>query len=128
MWWYDGGELPPEDLRALVGTRMPEQGSLVVGTDGLLVLPHGGDAFALPDAKMATIQKPELTPRDHYGEFLDAVLAGARHDLLGRLRLQRPADRVGADRQRRRALPRRERSPSTRPGSPSRESPRPTST
>ena len=26
---------------------------------------------------MATIQKPELPPRDHYGEFLDAVLAGA---------------------------------------------------
>lgn len=76
VWWYDGGELPPQDLRAPVGARMPEQGSLVVGTDGLLVLPHGGEAFALPDSKMATIQKPELPPRDHYGEFLDAVLAG----------------------------------------------------
>jgi len=76
VWWYDGGELPPADLRAQVGTRMPEQGSLIVGTDGLLVLPHGGEAFALPDSKMAAIQKPELPPRDHYGEFLDAVLAG----------------------------------------------------
>ena len=76
VWWYDGGELPPEDLRAQVGKRMPDQGSLVVGTDGLLVLPHGGEAFALPDSKMATIQKPDLPPRDHYGEFLDAVLAG----------------------------------------------------
>ena len=77
VWWYDGGELPPEDFRAQVGKRMPDQGSLVVGTDGLLVLPHGGEAFALPDSKMATIQKPDLPPRDHYGEFLDAVLAGA---------------------------------------------------
>lgn len=76
MWWYDGGEMPPEALRAQVGARMPDQGSLVVGTDGLLVLPHGGEAFALPESKMATIQKPELTPRDHYGEFLDAVMAG----------------------------------------------------
>jgi predicted dehydrogenase len=76
VWWYDGGELPPENLRAQVGKRMPEQGSLVVGIDGLLVLPHGGEAFALPESKMATIQKPELPPRDHYGEFLDAVLAG----------------------------------------------------
>ncbi len=42
----------------------------------LLVLPHGGEAFALPDSKMATIQKPALTPRNHYGEFVDAVLAG----------------------------------------------------
>ena len=77
MWWYDGGEMPPEELRAQVGARMPDQGSLVVGTDGLLVLPHGGEAFALPESKMATIQKPDLPPRDHYGEFLDAVLAGA---------------------------------------------------
>jgi predicted dehydrogenase len=77
MWWYDGGELPPEELRAQVGTRMPDQGSLVVGTEGLLVLPHGGEAFALPESKLATIQKPDLPPRDHYGEFLDAVLAGA---------------------------------------------------
>ena len=76
MWWYDGGELPPEALRAQVGSRMPEQGSLVVGTDGMLVLPHGGEPFALPDSKMATVQKPELPVRDHYGEFLDAVLAG----------------------------------------------------
>ena len=76
VWWYDGGELPPDDLRAQVGTRMPEQGSLVVGSDGILVLPHGGAPFALPDSKMAAIQKPELAPRDHYGEFLDAVLAG----------------------------------------------------
>jgi predicted dehydrogenase len=76
VWWYDGGELPPEELRAPVGARMPEQGSLIVGTDGLLVLPHGGEAFALPDSKMATIQRPELPPREHYGEFLDAVLAG----------------------------------------------------
>ena len=76
VWWYDGGELPPEELRTQVGTRMPEQGSVIVGTDGVLVLPHGGEAFALPDSKMAAIQKPELPPRDHYAEFLDAVLAG----------------------------------------------------
>jgi predicted dehydrogenase len=76
MWWYDGGELPPDQLREQVGARMPEQGSLVVGTDGLLVLPHGGEPFALPESKMAAVQKPSLPPRDHYGEFLDAVLAG----------------------------------------------------
>ncbi len=76
VWWYDGGEMPSDDLRAQVGTRMPEQGSVIIGTDGLLVLPHGGEAFALPDTKMATIQKPALPPRNHYGEFIDAVLAG----------------------------------------------------
>ena len=78
VWWYDGGEQPPEALRAQVGARMPDQGSIIVGTDGLLVLPHmTAEPFALPEEKMAAVQKPSLPPRDHYGEFLDAVLAGS---------------------------------------------------
>ncbi len=76
MWWYDGGELPPDELRGQVGTKMPDQGSLVVGTDGILVLPHGGEPFTVPEARLATVQKPALPFRDHYAEFLDAVLAG----------------------------------------------------
>jgi hypothetical protein len=77
MWWYDGGELPPDELRGQVGAKMPDQGSIVVGTDGLLVLPHGGEPFTVPEAKLAAVQKPALPFRDHYAEFLDAVLAGA---------------------------------------------------
>jgi predicted dehydrogenase len=76
VWWYDGGELPPEALRSQVGARMPEQGSLILGTDGLLVLPHGGEPFTLPETKIAAAQKPSFPARDHYAEFLDAVLAG----------------------------------------------------
>ena len=41
VWWYDGGELPPDAIREPIGARFPDQGSVVVGTDGLLVLPHG---------------------------------------------------------------------------------------
>ena len=74
MWWYDGGELPPEELRAKAGDTLPEQGSLVVGTDGLLVLPHGGDPFLAGGRPLPP--KPEIAPRDHWGEFLDAVLTG----------------------------------------------------
>jgi predicted dehydrogenase len=79
VWWYDGGELPPDAVREPVGARFPEQGSIVVGTDGLIVLPHGSpDAFVLPDAKMAALPKIELTDRDHYGEFIDVVLGGGK--------------------------------------------------
>ena len=54
VWWYDGGELPPDDIRARLGARLPPQGSVVVGTDGLLVLPHiSPEPFVLPDEKMA---------------------------------------------------------------------------
>src|SRR5262245_19996646 len=77
VWWYDGGELPPDAVREPVGSRFPQQGSVVVGTDGLLVLPHGNaDPFVLPESKMAALPKIDLPDRDHYGQFIDAVLAG----------------------------------------------------
>jgi hypothetical protein len=79
VWWYDGGELPPDAVREPVGTRFPQQGSVVVGTDGLLVLPHGSpEPFVLPDSKMAALPQIDLPERDHYGEFVDAVLAGGK--------------------------------------------------
>ncbi len=79
VWWYDGGELPPDAIREPVGGRFPQQGSVVVGTDGLLVLPHGGtDPFVLPDEKMATLPPLDLPDRDHYREFVDVVLAGGK--------------------------------------------------
>lgn len=79
MWWYDGGELPPEAIRGPVGDRFPEQGSIVVGTEGLLVLPHGSpEPFVLPEAKMGLLPANDLTDRDHYGEFIDVVLGGGK--------------------------------------------------
>ena len=79
VWWYDGGELPPDSVREPVGARFPEQGSIVVGTDGLIVLPHvTADAFVLPDSKMAVLPAFELSDRDHYGEFIDVVLGGGK--------------------------------------------------
>ncbi len=78
VWWYDGGELPPDAIREPVGNRFPEQGSIVVGTDGMIVLPHvRPDAFVLPNSKMA-LPAIELSDRDHYGEFIDVVLAGGK--------------------------------------------------
>ena len=79
VWWYDGGELPPDAIREPIGARFPQQGSVVVGTDGLLVLPHGSaDPFVLPDAKMAVLPQIEVPDRDHYREFVNIVLAGGK--------------------------------------------------
>jgi len=79
IWWYDGGELPPDTLREPVGSRFPDQGSIVVGMEGLIVLPHGSaDPFVLPESKMALIPTFEITDRDHYGEFIDVVLGGGK--------------------------------------------------
>ena len=79
VWWYDGGELPPDSIREPVGNRFPDQGSIVVGTDGMIVLPHvRPDAFVLPDSKMAALPAIELNERDHYAEFIDVVLGGGK--------------------------------------------------
>jgi predicted dehydrogenase len=78
VWWYDGGELPPDAIREPLGTRFPQQGSVVVGTEGLLVLPHGAEPFALPESRMASLPQIDLPDRDHYGEFIDVILAGGK--------------------------------------------------
>ena len=79
MWWYDGGELPPDAIREPIGARFPDQGSVVVGTEGMLVLPHGSaPPFALPESKMAALPQIEIPERDHYAEFIDVVLGGGK--------------------------------------------------
>jgi len=79
MWWYDGGEVPPDAVRGPIGARLPEQGSIVVGTNGLLVLPHlSADPFVVSDGGTPTLPSIEIRERDHYAEFVDAVLAGGR--------------------------------------------------
>jgi predicted dehydrogenase len=79
VWWYDGGEMPPASILEPVGTRVPDQGSIVIGTEGIIVLPHmSAPAFVLPADKGANLPTIDLAERDHYAEFLDAVLAGGK--------------------------------------------------
>jgi len=75
FWWYDGTERPPEAILSLVGERMPRTGSVWVGTEGTLVLPHMDTPyFLVPSEKFAALTPPSVPTRDHYGEFIDAVL------------------------------------------------------
>jgi predicted dehydrogenase len=79
VWWYDGGELPPVTIQEAIEGKLPPQGSVIVGTDGYLVLPHGSaDPFVFPVEKTGSLPVLELPDRDHYGEFVDAVLGGSK--------------------------------------------------
>jgi predicted dehydrogenase len=75
VWWYDGGELPPAAVVERAGGKLPPQGTVFVGTEGTLVLPHGDRPVLYPVEKFANLPLPDIAPRDHYAEFLDAVLS-----------------------------------------------------
>jgi hypothetical protein len=81
FYWYDGGEQPPARvLEAVKLDKLPD-GSVLIGTDGALFLPHMREPQIFPaDKATAAADKvaqlrASIQERDHYAEFLDAVLA-----------------------------------------------------
>ncbi len=78
--WFDGLFYPPEDIRALYSVeKYPAESALLVGTEGSLLIPHGGAApILLPEAKFAQKQMPKFESRNHYHHFVDACLGGEK--------------------------------------------------
>lgn len=76
FWWYDGATRPPQTVADAVGGKLPGSGSVMVGTEGAILLPHVGPPTLWPSERFATRPVPAVTARDHYHEFLDAVLKG----------------------------------------------------
>jgi len=76
FWWYDGATRPPDAVAAAVGGTLPASGAVIIGTDGAILLPHIGAPVLHPADKFAGRSIPAAPERNHYHEFLDAVLAG----------------------------------------------------
>lgn len=74
--WYDGGFAPPNDrdLGLPDGLKLPGQGSLFVGEEGHLLLPHVGEAQLFPEQKFRDYQPPEVESENHYHQWVDACL------------------------------------------------------
>jgi predicted dehydrogenase len=85
--WYDGKMRPPEEIKALAiakdvapddkGAKLPDQGSIFIGTAGVMVLPHiamprliGDSVKDLPFAKIAG--------NDHWKQFIDAAMGNGK--------------------------------------------------
>ena len=75
--WYDGAQRPPAEVFALLGPeeknaegkvieKAPSTGTIVIGTTGVLVIPHGGMPFVYRDGKRSD-------------EVIEAVEAGHHH-------------------------------------------------
>lgn len=77
--WYDGDQRPPQEILVqLGGLKPPGQGSIFLGTDGIMVLPHVAAPIFLPEAKSKEIVRPQLEPQDHWYQFVDAVRTGGK--------------------------------------------------
>lgn len=80
MEWFDGLIFPPEEAQALSReagfSEYPAESSLVIGSEGAMLLPHQAGPVLIPKAKFAGVEKPKVPRRNHYHHFLDAVLGG----------------------------------------------------
>lgn len=72
--WYDGDEKPPQDVQALVGPEpIPGQGSIFIGTKGVMLLPHIAKPKLFPQDQFKDFAFPKVETANHYTQFLEAV-------------------------------------------------------
>ncbi len=79
--WYDGDNKPPAEIVALLNgadgkPAKIDQGSIYVGTEGVLYAPHTTTPQLFPRDKFKGTQYPVLEPRNHWFDFIDCCLKG----------------------------------------------------
>jgi predicted dehydrogenase len=73
LTWYDGDARPPAEIRALIGDReLSDQGSIYVGTDGVMYSPYIADPILLPAEKFKDYKRPQPEGDNHYLQFVEA--------------------------------------------------------
>jgi len=84
--WYDGDQRPPEEIQAFGNAgalpdgkpaKLPDQGSIFIGTNGVMVLPHVG----MPRLVGEAVAERKIEPvkgDNHYHQFIDAALGKGR--------------------------------------------------
>jgi predicted dehydrogenase len=79
--WFDGQFYPPARIRKLAGpdlNQYPAESSILIGTEGTLLIPHGYPPKLLPENHFKDVTPPRLPPRNHYHHFVDACLGGEK--------------------------------------------------
>ena len=71
--WYDGDKRPPADVRKLVGQgNVHDQGSIYIGTAGVLYSPYIAEPVLLPAEKFKDYKRPQPGGHNHYLQFVEA--------------------------------------------------------
>ena len=95
--WYDGDARPPAEIMALVASAKPtavtavddagkarktkravedNQGSIIIGTDGVLHIPHIATPKLFPEAKFAGHKIPDVPGTNHWSDWAEAIVGG----------------------------------------------------
>lgn len=71
--WYDGAARPPAEVIALLeGKEFPDQGSIFIGTEGVMLLPHVSRLQLFPMAKFDDYKLPRVEGESHWEQFIEA--------------------------------------------------------
>jgi predicted dehydrogenase len=73
LTWYNGNVRPPMSVQQLLGAmKLHDQGSIYIGTAGVLYSPYIAAPVLLPAEKFADYKRPALKSEDHYLQFVEA--------------------------------------------------------
>ena len=72
LTWYDGSKRPPASVKELIGRDFSDQGSVYVGTRGVLYSPYIANLVLLPAEKFVGYKVPRLDDQNHYLQFVEA--------------------------------------------------------
>jgi predicted dehydrogenase len=78
LTWYHGSRRPPAEVQKLVGGKVPGQGSIYVGTEGVLFSPYIAMPKLLPAEKFAGTKLNNPGGEDHYLQFVEACRGNAK--------------------------------------------------
>lgn len=71
--WYNGATRPPDSVKSLIGDRkLHDQGSIYVGTAGVLYSPYIAAPVLLPAEKFKDYKMPQPGGNNHYLQFVEA--------------------------------------------------------
>lgn len=73
LHWYDGDARPPGEVKALIGERsLSDQGSIYIGTKGVLYSPYIDPPVLLPAEEFKEYKIPSPGGNNHYLQFVEA--------------------------------------------------------
>ena len=78
--WYDGDKRPPQEFLDTAGVKakdLPDQGSIFLGTDGVMIMPHVSQPRLFGAAAEKKIEK--VGGDNHWHQFIEAVLGNRKN-------------------------------------------------